>query len=217
MSFIEDASNALAPHTRHLTNSLNYHGARLDQKLSELVQLSDLGRPDTGNVFKFLIVQRKKLPLETVPLNLITGIQNDEAGPSLGEIWLLQSLVSSGSTPKSPQFNIRTNTGRLIYASSTEGNSNEKYGGDIILLQGEVLIFEPSAEGVFDFTISVILRKMPRQRPDAGYGVSEEYYEGQSRTQEHEPERDFPGHSYVPAGDYQGLTDPLGQLQVDLP
>ena len=217
MSLMEDASRALAPHTRHLTDTLAYHGDRIYEQLSELHQVSDVGRPDTGDVFKFLIVAKKKLPLEIVPLNLITGVQNDEAGPSLGEIWLIQSLVSSGSVPKSPQFNIRTNTGRLLFASNTEGNSNEKYGGDVILLQGELLVFEPSAEGIFDFTISVVLRKRSRQKPDAGYGVSEEHYEDQSRTQEHERERDFPGHSYVPKGDYQGLTDPIGQLDATLP
>jgi|SRR5208283_852007 len=207
MSLIDDASAALAPHTRHLTDTLAYHGTRISEQLSELSQTSDVGRPDTGDPFKFLIVAKKKLPPETVPLNLITGIVNDEAGPALGEIWLLQSLVSSGSVPKSPQFNIRTNTGRLLFASNAEGNSNEKYGGDVVLLQGEIFVFEPAAEGIFDFTISVILRKLPRQHADAGYGVSEEHYEQQSRTQEHERERDFPGHAYEPVEDYVGVTD----------
>jgi hypothetical protein len=216
MSLMEDASRALAPHTRHLTDTLQYHGDRIYQQLSELNQESDVGRPDTGNAFKFIIV-RKKLPAEAQPLNLITGLQNDEAGPSLGEWWLLQSLVTAGAVPKSPQYNIRTNTGRLIYASNAEANDNQKYGGDVVLLQGEIFVFEPAAEGVFDFTMSVVLRKMPRQQPDAGYGVSEEHYEDQSRTQEHERERDFPGHSYVPVEDYAGLTDPQGQLETHLP
>jgi len=224
MSLIEDASAALAPHTRHLADHLvgtiREQGGRIEEELRELRQQSDLGRPDTGDIFKFFIIRRQVVlgvAGEQIPLNLVSGVPNDDPGPTLGEVWLIESICTNGLPPKSPGFTIRTNTGRLIFAVVPEGMGNESISGSVILLQGETLVMEPSATGLFDFTISVLLRKYPRRQPDAGYGVSEEHYEDQSRTQEHERERDFPGHSYVPESDYQGLTDPIGQLDADLP
>jgi hypothetical protein len=203
MSLIDDASSALAPHTRHLSDTVAHHGKKIVEQLNELRRESDVGRPDTGDRFKFFIV-RKKLPAEPVPINLATQVPNDDPGPTLGEVWLVQSICVNGQPPKSPGFAIRTNTGRLLFAVVPEGMGNETTGGSVVLLQGEVIIFEPLLEGTFDFTLSVILRKASRQTPDGGHGISEEHYERSSRAFEHEPERDFAGHSYVPQADDVG-------------
>lgn len=224
MSFIDEASRAAAPHTRHITDqvcaTIDSQGAKIESSIREVLQRSDLGRPDTGDVFKFFIIRREVIVGtvgEQIPLNLVSGVPNDDPGPTLGEIWAIQSICVNGLPTKSPGFTIRTNTGRLIFAVVPEGMGNESVSGSVVLLQGEALVMEPRATGVFDFTLSVLLRKYRRPAPDAGYGVSEEHYEQQSRTQEHEPENDFPGHSYVPVEDYQGLTDPIGQQESALP
>jgi len=199
MSLIDDASNALSPHTRHLTDTVAYHGERITSCLEDIrKQQSDVGRPDTGDVFKFFIV-KAKLAKENVPINLATNVVNDDPGPTIGEVWLMQSICVNGLALKSPGFNLRTNTGRLLFAVVPEGMGNESVGGDVVLLQGETIIFEPTAEGSYDFTISVILRKAPRAIPSSEWGgLQNEHYERDSRAFEHEPERDFPGHSYVP-------------------
>jgi hypothetical protein len=195
MNFIDDASKALEPHTKHIAGIISANGAKIIERLDEIAQTSDVGRPDTGDDFKFLIVN-KKIAAATQPFDTIIG--GGDSGPTLGEIWMVQSICVNGLPNKSPGFAIRTNTGRLIFAVMAEGMGNETTSGSIILLQGEYLIFEPLAEGVFDFTITVVQRKFPRQEPDAGFGVSEEHYEQGSHAFEHESERDFPGHSHVP-------------------
>jgi hypothetical protein len=196
MSLIQDASGALTPHTKYLAGIIDVHGARIVERLDEIAQASDVGRPDTGDDFKFLIVNSKLPALNQTFDNIVGG--HDAGGPGLGEIWMVQSICVNGQPNKSPGFAIRTNTGRLIFAVTPEGMGNETTSGSVILLQGEVLIFEPLLEGVFDFTITVVQRKFPRQEADAGFGVSEEHYEQGSRAFEHESERDFPGHSFVP-------------------
>jgi hypothetical protein len=202
MSLMEDASKQLAPHTKHLGSVINRHGIAITQRLDELAQASDIGRPDTDDKFKFLTV-RGKLPFEAQTFdNLVGG--SDDGGPTLGEIWMLQSICVNGQPNKSPGFTIRTNTGRLIMAVVPEGMGNENIGGDVVLLQGEILIFEPLAEGVFDFTVSLVQRKFPRQEADAGWGVSEAQYEEIPRSIQHEQERSFPGQGYTP-GDNQDV------------
>jgi len=203
MSLMEDASKQLAPHTKHLGSVIDRHGIAITQRLNELAQASDIGRPDTADDFKFLTV-KKKLPAEAQTFDNIIG-GSDDGGPTLGEIWMLQSVCVNGQPNKSPGFAIRTNTGRLILAVVPEGMGNENIGGDVILLQGEILVFEPLAEGVFDFTITVVQRKFPRQAPDAGWGVSQEQYEEIPRSIQHEPDRDFPSQGYVP-GDQRDLS-----------
>lgn len=222
MSFVQDlvdgGSKALVPHTErighHIDNAQKAQTARLAEVIRELRQQSDLGRPDTGDAFKFFIV-RRQVTLgtagEQIPINLVTNVPNDDSGPTLGEIWAIQAICVNGLPNKSPGFSVRTNTGRLLFAVVAEGMGNESVSGTIILLQGETIVFEPLATGVFDFTLTVLLRKYRRQSPDAGAGVSQEHYEGASRTQEHEPERDFPGHSYVPTDEeFVGVTQDYG-------
>ena len=171
MSLIDDASRALAPHTRHLTGTISHHAAKLEERLDELKQSSDLGRPDTDDQFKYLIVN-KKLPAERQSFDELAG-GYDDGGPTLGEIWLIQTICVNGEVNKSPGFVLRTNTGRLILAVKKEFTGSENPGGNSVLLQGEVLFFEPLEEGVFDFTVNVVQRKFPRQHPDAGHGISE--------------------------------------------
>lgn len=201
MGIMDDASGALAPHTKHLGGIISRHGAAINQSIRELQQQSDLGRPDTEDDWKFLIVN-KKLPLERVSFDQLTN-SNDDGGPSLGEVWLIQSICTNGQPNKSPGFNIRTNTGRLLFAIVPEGMGNETVSGSVTLLQGEVIFFEPLAEGVFDFTISLIQRKFPRQEPDAGYGQSMETYEPEPRSTQHEPERGSPQRAYLPGEEDQ--------------
>lgn len=205
MSLIEDASRALAPHTRHLSDAI---GSRLEEvvtNLREIRQQSDLGRPDTGDVFKHFIVRREIAGPFNGPLNLATNVPNDDPGPALGEDWMIQSICVNGVPNLTPAFTIRTNTGRLIFSVLKEGMGCETPGGDIVLKQGENLVLEAPTTGVYDFTLTVLMRKYRRQRPDAGYGTSNEHYEEHVRTQEHETGREFPSQGYEPEGDYVGI------------
>lgn len=196
MSILDDASTALAPHTKHLGSVVEKHGLAITQRLDELNQSSDIGRPDTADDFKFLTV-RKIIPAGVQTFdNLIGG--SDDGGPTLGEVWLIQSICLNGGPGKSPAFTIRTNTGRLVYAAPAEFTKMDTMSGSIVLLQGEILEFETALEGIFDFTLSVVQRKFPRQAPDAGWGTSDAAYDETPRSTQHEAERDFPGHSYVP-------------------
>lgn len=111
MGLLDDASRLLAPHTQAVAGTIDRHGKNITERLGELAQFSDLGRPDTADVSKFLIVN-SKLKNERISFDQLTG-GNDDGGPSLGEIWLLQSICVNGQANKSPGFAIRTNTGRL--------------------------------------------------------------------------------------------------------
>jgi hypothetical protein len=200
---MDDASRQLAPHTKHLGGIIEKHGAAIAERLSELTQSSDLGRPDTADDFKFLTV-RKTIPAGQYTFdNLVGGL--DDGGPTLGEVWLVQAIALNGLPGKSPAFALRTNTGRLIYGAKPEENNVDTFSGSIVLLQGEILEMEVPLEGAFDFSLTVIQRKFPRQEPDAGWGVSEEQYEEIPRSIQHEQERSFPSQGYVP-GDQRDLS-----------
>lgn len=201
MSLIEQLSAALSPHTRHLADTASAHLTNITGLLREIRQQSDLGRADTGDTFKFIIRNGQ--------INVTERLE----GPTLGEIWSVQSICVNGHTKKSPGFTVRTNTGRLIFACLPESMGNEGVGGDVVMLQGEELIFEPEAAGQFDFTIGVLLRKYPRQQPDAGAGVSESAYENRFRG-EHEPERVLPAFLYGAQGGFE--AEGTGEVQGDV-
>jgi len=196
MSILDDASKQLAPHTKHLGGIIERHGTAIAERLSELTQSSDLGRPDTADDFKFLTVRKTIAPGIYTFDNLVGGL--DDGGPTLGEIWLVQAIALNGVPGKSPAFAIRTNTGRLIYGAKAEENAVDTFSGSVVLLQGEILEMEVALEGSFDFTITVIQRKFPRQPADAGWGISEAQYEEIPRSTQHEPDRGLPAEGYVP-------------------
>jgi hypothetical protein len=193
---IEGASAALVPHTQRLAGVIDEHGRKITEQLDEMIRQSDVGRPDTGDKFKFINVLAKLPATKQTFDNLMPGFTYDDGGPTVGEIWMVQTLCVNGQSNKSPGFAIRTNTGRLVFAVVPEGMGNENTGGNVYILQGEVLVFEPLAEGTFDFTLTVVQRKFPRGHADAGWGVSEEHYEQRSRAFEHEADRDFPGEAF---------------------
>jgi hypothetical protein len=186
MGFIEDISRALWPHTQHMTNQV---GGRLDtiaESLHEIKRQGDIGRPDTGDVFKFFIFKGKAKGIIELGEMVKAGGE-----PTLGEDWLVQSLAVNGVINKSPGFALRTNTGRLIIAIVAEGMGSENIGGDVVIKQGEQILFEAEAEGTFDFTLTVIQRKYFRPiMPTAGAGISGETYDPRTHAT-HEPERDF--------------------------
>jgi hypothetical protein len=173
MSLIDDASRALAPHTAAVVETLNRHGENIAERVG------DLGRPDTGDQFYSIIRNGK-----------IEGEQNltESRAPEQGEIWLIQCICANGEVLKSPAFAVRTNTGRLIFAMPKEAVNTQQPGGDIPLLPGETLLFQPHAGGEFDFTITVVMRKAPRPPADAGFGISGEEYTPHNP---HEPGRDM--------------------------
>jgi hypothetical protein len=186
-------SAALKPHTDYVGK----HARDIVEAINELKQESDLGRPDTADQFKFLNFRGTTTEAGPIPLEQLIKNLSAAGGPTAGEVWLLQTVCVNGIPGKSPAFNIRTDTGRLIAAAVAEGTGNENYGGSVVLLQGERLVFESTAPGTFDFTVSFVQRKFPRQDPDAGFGVNQQVFEDRFRG-EHERDRDFPGRSYVP-------------------
>lgn len=176
MSLMDQLSEALAPHTRHVTDQVGGHLTSIEATLREISQKSDLARGDTGDTYSYLIRQ-SVLASGSIALG----------GPAQGEIWSVQNVVTNGKIIKSPAFAIRTNTGRLIFSAEAEKNEVQNIAGNAVLFPGEELVIE-SLGGTFDFVVTSILRKMPRQAPDAGWGVNEEVYEERAR-HEHEPER----------------------------
>lgn len=178
MSLIDDMSKGLAPHTHTLTGTIDEHGRAIQEGIKELRnRISDLGRPDTGDTLKYLNFRKK------------TAEAIFFEGPTVGEIWTIQTMVSNGAVAKTPPFVIRTNTGRLIFAVKVEEMANLVTSGNIVLAAGEELILEPSAEGAYDFTISYLLRKFRRPPADGGHGESGEMY---TEHNPHESDRDFP-------------------------
>jgi hypothetical protein len=188
-NFMEQLSDFLHPHTERISNAIIQAGHRIEQRVSHL------GKPDTGDNFHHIIVKRK-LSAALKELNMGQN-ETDPPGPTLGEIWLVRSIAVNGIPGKSPRFVIRTNTGRLIFAVVKEGMGIEIAGGDIVLTQGEVFMFEAEAEGEFDFTITINQRKLPRQIADAGYGTAQgDDINLLAHSGEHEPDRyipDLPG------------------------
>src|SRR5271167_3280166 len=119
MSLIDELVGKAAPHVDYLTQTIGYHGARITEELRELRRESDLGRPDTGDNFKFINV-RSALNHE----NYVIG------EPTLGEVWLVQAMCVNGKANVTPEFVVRTNTGRLVFAVVKEGMGLEIPGGD---------------------------------------------------------------------------------------
>lgn len=180
MSLIEQLSAALAPHTAHIAERGEHRLHAIEQTLREIRQQGDLGRPDTGDAAKYVIVNGA---IAAGRVELAAGEQ-----PTVGEAWILQQVITNGKGPKSPAFVIRTNTGRLLFSAEGEQNTTQNVGGNALLRPGETIIIE-SAGGSFDFIMAFTLRKEARQQPDAGYGMSEEVFEPRARG-EHEVERD---------------------------
>lgn len=180
MSLIEQLSAALAPHTKHLSERADFRLEGIERTLREIRQQGDLGRPDTGDLAKYVIVNGA---IAAGRVELAAGEQ-----PTVGEVWILQQVISNGKGPKSPAYIIRTNTGRLLFSAELEQNTTQNVGGNALMRPGESIVIE-SAGGVFDFILSFTLRKEPRQQADAGYGMSEEVFEPRARG-EHEVERD---------------------------
>lgn len=173
------------PHVQRAAQAHEHYMARMTAAIEETArearQMSDLGRPDTGDVSKYVILNAAGVGAGQQIL------QNGET-PALGEAWMLQQVITNGKGVKSPAFVIRTNTGRLLFSSELEQNTTQNVGGNAMLRPGENLILE-SAGGNFDFILAFSLRKEQRPAPDAGYGVSEEVYEERFHA-EHEVERD---------------------------
>jgi hypothetical protein len=184
MGILDDLSAKLWPHTAALTDTIERHREALERT-------SDIQKPDVEDKFHHII---RKGKFKGEATRLAQDVREQEsAGPTLGEMWLFQSICVNGLPNASPTFTIRTNTGRLIVAVVKEGMGMETPGGDVAILVGEELIFEPSAEGTYDFTLTFRRIFLPRQRPDAGYGQSGERYDRPSHAFEHEIDRDFAG------------------------
>lgn len=191
MSLFDDLANTFGFHAERLRQTVDAHGQRIVEQLNELTHSSDVGRPDTGDDFKFLI-KRGHANAGLTPFDNLIG--QGQGGPTVGEDWLVQSICVNGQNNATPSFCIRTNTGRLIFAVVKEGMGNETTGGSVVIKQGEVLEIEMIEAGNVDFTLCVIQRKYPRPPADAGYGISQEVYEERFRA-EHEVDRDLvPGH-----------------------
>lgn len=188
MSLLDNLVTVFGHHATNLTEVVDRHGGHITAKLDELLQRSDLGRVDTGDQLGFIVANKRAINAGITPLGSFAP--NVEGGPSLGEDWMIQTLVCNGQPNKTPVFQIRTNTGRLIFAVVKEGMGNESVSGSAVLKQGEELLLETAENGIFDFTLSFLMRKYPRQEPDAGYGVSQEVFEPRARG-EHETERDY--------------------------
>lgn len=169
MGIIDEMSKQLSPHTERIAGVLHNGLSRMEARIS------DLGKPDTGDQF-FHISRKAKIPVGQQPLRVQIG-GGGRSGPSPGEIWLLQCMCTNGATLKSPAWTLRTNTGRLIAAVIKEGIGMETPGGDIPILFGEELIFEPAEEGEFDFTITFKRRFYERPHPNAIGGVSGERHD----------------------------------------
>jgi len=184
VGILDDLSAKLWPHTAAVTTALAEHKDMLER-------IGDVSKPDVGDKFHH-VIRRGKFAATAIRLSQDVREQ-EPAGPTLGEMWLFQSICLNGVANKTPEFQIRTNTGRLIFAAAKEGVGMETPGGDIAILIGEELIFEPSVEGVYDFTLTFRRVFLPRIQPDAGYGQSNERFDRPSHAFEHEVQRDQAG------------------------
>src|SRR5215469_9302639 len=178
MGLAETLSDGLGPHVSALGQTINHHGERIQSRLDDIHRkIGDLGRPDTGDIWYRMAVRG----------NYTGGTLYELATVGIGEIFLVQSITTNGPPNTSPAYTIRSN-GYLIAAVIKEGIGTENPGGDIVCLQGEKIIFEPGATGVFDFVLTVLRREFARKELSADLGPIAESL-GTRNT--HEPGRDY--------------------------
>jgi hypothetical protein len=159
LGIIDDIGRMMAPHTAALVQK----GDDLESRMCEIEQrISDLARPDVGDIF-LRIIRKGKFPVEKIRLGQ----------PKSGEYWMVQMFTTNGIASESPPFTVRTSGGALIIAALARGTGQEPVNGDVAILPGEELWFEPAEEGVFDFTMHLIRRKIPQHHPNAGAGVGQ--------------------------------------------
>lgn len=181
MGLVDDANKAAQTHVQQITSRLDLMCTLLT-RFNE--QVSDLGRPDTGDIKHRLVRKQKYTAGEPASVNRI-------GEPRGHEYWMIQAIIVNGLPNKSPAFVLRTSIGALLASVVKEGMGSEPINGDLIVMPGEEIFIEPEETGTFDFTIYLVRRKLPGRYADAGAGVSGEAFDYRARG-EHEPGRDFP-------------------------
>ncbi len=155
MGVYDGITEALSPHAKLLGDRVSIHGGLIHQKLTDIEnRISDLGKVDWGDR-PFKIIQNGKLKsgitqLAQVPMN---------------EIWPIQFLTV-GQATANPELLFEAG-GILMFAAKKNTLVNEKFGGDIAFLSGEVItVNNTEAEGEPRFTL-IVNRILIPSKPDA--------------------------------------------------
>jgi hypothetical protein len=191
MGIFEDMSKALSPHADRLNGTIHLQGALLHTRLGGIERaLSDLGRPDVGDLWVDLGVNATVAAL--APKELIT-IQMNEA-------LQVQSIVAQFPGSKEQQvINIRANR-RLRAALQGEKTASFFPGGNISFLPGEAITIESLNEAAIEVTITCIRRGLQVRPAPANTGVSGER---DASLNTHDPARDI---IQSRTGEYQELA-----------
>jgi hypothetical protein len=205
MSVLDQINEMLSPHASRLNQSIASIGIMLHQKLNDInesVKESSVSGWDD----KWLRINfNKKIAAGEIEIPITTGA-GAECPPN--EIWAIQCIVADGAEAKSPEFTINIDQTVLVATIIKEGIGIETISGNIVMLPGETLFIDPSAEGTFTFTLHIIRRKIPDKPSPAQTGRSNEKIDARNV---HDPARDIilsatggyteiPGETLDPAG-----------------
>ncbi len=176
MGLFDELSRSLAPHSNRLNDTINTHGQLLHYRLAQIEKgISSLGRPDTGDNY-FRIAVNKKFAIGETELFVV----------GMNEFYPVQFITVNTGTKKTPAFTINANA-IAVLAVGKEGTGTETIGGDVVLLPGERVTIDMEAEGEVELTLGMIrIRTDPTGRA-VNYGHSEELLVGRNT---HDPARD---------------------------
>jgi hypothetical protein len=166
MSFFDGLSEALAPHTNKLNDTIAVHGSAIYAKLHAIEKAnSDLARGDIGDHWDRIIIKRHFEAEENFVVREVP----------LSEIFSIQAIVVDGIKEKSPAF-IILGGGVMIHSVIKEGIGFEGIGGDQIFLPGEKVEVQAREAGNINCVITVIRRLSPVEKAAQQMGRGTEFY-----------------------------------------
>ena len=181
MGIFDDMSKVLNPHAEKLNNTIHLQGALLHTRLGSIEKaLSDLGRPDSGDLWTDLGINAKLSAKE--PRELTTVQMN--------ETLLVQAIAAFCPNIKTVKSIFIRANGRLRARINVEPEATGLLtpGGDIAFLPGELITAEFQGEGEAELTVTCIRRGLQVRPTSANTGVSGEL---DASMNTHDPARDI--------------------------